>query len=118
MKLIESVLRERGKDLKLSWRIRMFKRMKLQLIEKLEVVDKILLELEEKSKEVVVLSCGKELKIGDVSELSDEDLRLLEAHILRNEPHSGSDDLFIEVVDELRYRESEMIECIEEELRK
>ena len=118
MKLIESVLRERGKDLKLSWRIRMFKRMKLQLIEKLEVVDKILLELEEKSKEVVVLSCGKELKIGDVSELSDEDLRLLEAHILRNEPHSGSDDLFIEVVDELRYRESEMIECIEEELKK
>ena len=47
---------------------------------------------------------------GDVSELSDEDLRLLEAHILRNEPHSGSDDLFMKVVDELTYRESEMID--------
>ena len=115
---VEMSLREKGLDLKLSWRIRMFKVMREQLEERLEVVLRIIEELEEKSREVVVLECGRELKVGDVSELSDDDLKLLEQHILNNELHSGSEDLFIEVGDELRYREDEALECIGEELSK
>tara|TARA_B100001989_G_C24297397_1_gene344062 strand:+ start:77 stop:454 length:378 start_codon:yes stop_codon:yes gene_type:complete len=115
---VEMSLREKGLDLKLSWRIRMFKLMREQLEERLEVVLRIIGELEEKSREVMVLECGRELKVGDVSELSDDDLKLLEQHILNNKLHSESEDLFMNVGDELRYREYEALECIEEELSK
>ena len=118
-KIIERDFRDKGIDLKLSWRIKMFMRMKEQLEVQLEVIGEILEELDEKSREEIVLDCGRKLKIGDVSELSDEELGLLKEYMCKKrggvESFEDSEEKLCDVVDEeISYREEEMMTHINE----
>ena len=74
MKYVEKCLRSEGEHFKLPYAIEFYERRKKSLLEKVEIVDKILDELREKRLDRVVLSGGREVDVSEPCDMSLEDL--------------------------------------------
>ncbi|NDG53650.1 MAG: hypothetical protein EBY39_11605 [Flavobacteriia bacterium] len=102
MNLVEKYLRKEGEHFKLPYAIELYERRKKSLLKKVKIVEKILGELKEKNEQSVVLSSGREINVGVLSDLSLEDLRLAyNALVFKGE----REDLSRLLLDEIHYRE-------------
>ena len=102
MNLVEKYLRSEGEDFKLTYAIEFYERRKKSLLEKVEILEKILDELREKSLDRVVLSSGREVDVSEPCDMSLEDLRLVyNALVFRGE----REELSRSLLDEIHYRE-------------